>query len=563
MTGLRTLYHLVRADLFERARRHSTLIVIGLTVYLTYLYLPPMDTGRLGFNMGECRGVYNSAWVGATVAVLTVVLMPLPGFYLVKNAIVRDRRTGVGQIIATTPLSKGQYTLGKMLSNWICLAVMAAVAMLAAVGVQLTRGEVRYIALGGYLAPYVLITLPMMALVAAVAVLFESIAWLRGSFGNVVFFFLFLLSYWMMAALTFTALSSTLDASGSVLASIPEPTGALVIFKNMVIGGKEHIPEYAGGLDLGNPAEKHDAISTFVWDGIDWTVPLLVGRLLWVGVAMGLASAAAAFFDRFDPAHKEVRVQRKDRPARRARVDGTETLSSPTPLPAMTHLTPLTGGSQASRLNILGRIVFFELRLVLKGKRWWWYAVAGGLVLVGLLSPIGEARQVWLPLAWLWPLLMWSPLGNREGQHRTDQMVFSVAFPLRRQLPAAWTAGFVVALATGSGAAVRLVLAGQWSALLAWAVGAAFIPALALTLGVWSGSPKLFEVVYLVLWSLGPMNQILAALDLPTIMNQVVALDYVGATDDAIATGMPLCYLVFTVLLLGLAFAGRKRQLQA
>ena len=559
MTTLRTLYHLVRADFFERTRRYSTLIIVGLTVYLTYLYLPPMDTGRLGFNMGECRGVYNSAWVGATVTVLTVVLMPLPGFYLVKNAIVRDRRTGVGQIIATTPLSKRQYTLGKMLSNWIFLAVMAAVAMLAAVGVQLIRGEVRYIALGGYLAPYVLITLPMMALVAAVAVLFESIAWLRGSFGNVVFFFLFLLSYWMMAALTFT----TLDASSSVLASIPEPTGTLVIFKSMVIGGQEHIPGYAGGLDLGNPAEKHDAISTFVWDGIDWTVPLLVGHLFWIGVAIGLASAAAAFFDRFDPAHKEVQVQRKDRPARRARASGTETLSSPTPLPTMTHLTPLAGGSRASRLNILGRIVFFELRLMLKGKRWWWYALAGGLVLVGLLSPAGEARQVWLPLAWLWPLLMWSPLGNRESQHRTDQMVFSVAFPLRRQLPAAWMAGFVVALAMGSGAAVRLVLAGQWSALLAWTVGAAFIPALALVLGVWSGSPKLFEVFYLVLWSLGPMNQILAALGLPTIINQVMALDYVGATDDAIATGMPLYYLVFTVLLLGLAFAGRKRQLQA
>jgi len=184
----------------------------------------------------------------------------------------------------------------------------------------------------------------------------------------------------------------------------------------------------------------------------------------------------------------------------------------------------------------------------LKGQRWWWYAVALGLVVASLFSPLEVSRQWLLPAAWIWPFLVWSPLGNREARHRTGQMVFSAPFPLRGQLPAAWVAGLMVAVATGSGVALRLLLAGQWGALLAWAVGAAFVPALALALGVWSGSSKMFEVVYFLLWYAGPMNQ------LP-------ALDYLGATDEAVATGMPLIYLALALLLLGLAFAGRQRQI--
>ena len=36
MTAIRTLYHLVRADFLERARRYSFLILVGTTVYLGY-----------------------------------------------------------------------------------------------------------------------------------------------------------------------------------------------------------------------------------------------------------------------------------------------------------------------------------------------------------------------------------------------------------------------------------------------------------------------------------------------------------------------------------------------
>ena len=136
-------------------------------------------------------------------------------------------------------------------------------------------------------------------------------------------------------------------------------------------------------------------------------------------------------------------------------------------------------------------------------------------------------------------------MGTREARQGTGQLIFSTAHPLARQLPACWLAGVIVAVLTGGGSALRLVLAGDGSGLAAWAVGALFIPTLALALGVWSGSRKLFEVIYTLLWYAGPANQ-------------VPQLDYMGAT----GVTSPLVFLTATLLLAAFALMGRQRQIR-
>ena len=131
---MKTVYMLtqmVRADLRERTRRYNFLITLGLMIFLAYAYVPARTAGYITLSVDGARGVYNAAWVGSLVAILTALLMPLVGFYLVKNAIARDIATGVGQIIATTPLRRPLYTVGKWLSNFTVLAIMAGVTALA------------------------------------------------------------------------------------------------------------------------------------------------------------------------------------------------------------------------------------------------------------------------------------------------------------------------------------------------------------------------------------------------------------------------------------------------
>jgi hypothetical protein len=192
-------------------------------------------------------------------------------------------------------------------------------------------------------------------------------------------------------------------------------------------------------------------------------------------------------------------------------------------------------------------VLFAELKLALKGQRWWWCAGAAGLALASLLNSPQTVKEIVLPLAWIWPILVWSPLGTRESRFGTGGLLFSCPRPLLRQLPATWLAGVLLAMATGAGAAVRFLAAGDSAAAGAWLVGALFIPSLALALGVWSGTSKFFEVIYLVIWYIGPMNH-------------VPALDYMGATRTGPVEGMPLIYLGLTALLAAAAVAGRRWQ---
>jgi hypothetical protein len=198
--------------------------------------------------------------------------------------------------------------------------------------------------------------------------------------------------------------------------------------------------------------------------------------------------------------------------------------------------------------NRFVHLVIAELKLMLKGVSRWWMLVALGLAIAGALVPAEVGRQFILPFAWIWPLLIWSKMGVRETRYRTHQLIYSSAGSITRQFPALWLAGVVLALMTGSGMLIRTLIDGNWQILAACGVGAIFIPTMAIFLGVWSGSGKLFEILYLLLWYAGPMNR-------------VPFMDFMGATNDSIAIGMPLFFLLIAAVLFALAIAGRRKKL--
>ena len=71
--------------------------------------------------------------------------------------------------MATTPLTRPLYLLGKWLSNFAVLMAMITVLALAGIAIQFWKGENAQIDLLAYLAPFLFIVFPLMALVAALA----------------------------------------------------------------------------------------------------------------------------------------------------------------------------------------------------------------------------------------------------------------------------------------------------------------------------------------------------------------------------------------------------------
>ncbi len=520
MKQLWVIYHLARADFLERVRRYSFLIMLALVSFLGY----QTAIGNVTMRLDQYRGEFNSAWVGSMMALLTSFFLGWFGFYLVKGSVARDRETGVGQIMATTPLSRPLYMLGKWLSNFSVLLAMNLVLVVAGVGIQLLAGENRQLELYAMLAPFLYLSLPVMALVAALAVLFESIAFLSGGFGNVVYFFLFIF---------------TLPLSNTLINTNPafEPLGLGLIQQSTSAAAKAAFPEYSGGFVLGDAdASLSMDNNIFLWTGVDWTPEIILKRLTFFGLAIVLTLIASIFFDRFDPSR-----QRPRRTKTTASLLKPEPVSTSRAVSQSVHLTPLTTPANGFAFF---RILTSELKLLLKGQYWWWYAIALGLFIAALTNTAEDARTFILPLTWLWPVLIWSGMGSRELRHNAQQMIFSSAAPLVRQLPATWLAGVIVALLTGSGVAIKLLGVGDLTGLLAWFSGALFIPSLALALGVWSQSHKVFEILHVTIWYL--------------IMNGLAAVDYLGAHSN----GNIGFFIPISIGLLVLAFIGRARQLQ-
>jgi hypothetical protein len=552
MIPVRRVLALAHADLLERTRRYAFLVTLVFTIYAAWSFLPPRTSHYVTLQMGGHRGIYNSAWVGAVVAIMASVFLSLAGFYIAKGSIERDRSSGVGQILAATPLRRIDYALAKFLSHFLLLASMVAVLALAALVMQWFRAESRAIVPLALLAPFVLITLPVMALTAAITVLFEVIPGLRGGLGNVVYFF-----FWL-----FMLIGSSVG--GRMHASPIDPLATSYVIRDMQAHCATAFPSYVPERDtysLGfNFQERAQHATTFEWRGYPWSAFSVALRLFWVAAAVAITALASRLFDRFDDSHARVaKAKRVPRGAERgvkraddgtaafvAAAPGATPMLDPDARAAIVHAADLTRSVRSFRFLPMLRA---EMRILLKGRSRWWYAVALLLVVLSLTVPIAGVRAIVLPIAWLWPVLIWSEMGSRERRSGTDALLFSTARPIRRQLPAAYLAGVTLAVLIGAGVAIRFLFTGEIGALVGWGAGALFIPGFALCSGIWSGGGKLFEILYLLLWYIGPLNH-------------TPELDFMGATGAGVAAGTPFVFLALTALLLVFAGLGRAAQVR-
>lgn len=510
------LYQMVRADFLERVRRYSFLLTLAGALYLGY----SVATERMWVVVGDgYRGVYNSAWIGAVMAVCSSAFLSLIGFYVVKSSVARDSETRVGQILAATPMRKSFYAVAKMASNFAVLASMVVVLMIAAAIMQIVRSEVHGFSLWKLWAPFLLIALPAMAITAALAVLFEMLPVLNGGVGNIAYFFLW-------------ATSLALSVQEQAI----DPTGIQLLFKSARAALLRVDPSQPTRFSVTVGGER--ATRTFLWSGFDWTTQIVLVRLAWILVAIAVALLASIFFHRFDPARQLWKTKSKSQAS--AATNGEAAAATPTRRSTQpVQLTLLASTRSSFRFFTL---VIAELRLMLKGQRWWWYGGAAGIVIGSLASPVEYSRGAWLLAAWIWPVLLWSQMGTREARYNTWALIFSSQGALQRQLPALWTAGVLVTWMMGAGVGVRILLAGDSQALLAWIVGGLFIPSLALAFGVWSGRSKAFEALYTAWWYVGPLHH------LPGI-------DFAGTTANS---ATPAVYLSAAAVLLLAAYAGRR-----
>jgi len=541
------LARLTLGDFQERTRSIAFLLTLVAAVWSAHVFLPANGSNYATLSIGDHRGLYNSEWVGALVAMMGNVFLGFAGFYLVKSAIERDRRTKVGEVLAGTSISKPLYTLSKWLSNFLVLAGMIAVLGFSAAALQLLRGEDMVLKPLALISPLLWVTLPYMAMVAACAVFFEAVPFLRGGFGNVVWF-----------AIWVAMLGS--DTLGMEMGRRTiDVMGMQSLMPGMVDSGiaafpKESITHHSVSMGFSFSDHRSPMIVTYVWHGVEWTAAMIGARLLWVAVAVGLALAAALPFDRFEHGSAS---SMGARPGGRARGAAATTPANGATLAVAAvpvrrgdpdALLAALATQRVRRGPALATLVIAELKVALKGMPRLWNLATLALIPLGLFVPLGGARVGVAAVAWVWPLMVWSALGTREARFGTTPLFASAPRPLDRQLIAQWLGSAIMTLALTAPLSLRLLAAGEASAGVTGLAGALVVPALALAAGTLTGSARLFEACYLCLWYGG-------------VLNRVSGIDVSGASVKPNDWSTALVFLVATPIALVVARAGRARRL--
>ena len=527
----RILAALAVADFRERTRRPAYLVTLAAAIALGYLALPPASSLYVVMNAGGYRGIYNSAYSGTATALAGGLWLMFAGFYVVRGTIARDQRTGVGQILAATPLRNAGYLAGKFLSNLLVLASMAGVLAVTALALQLARGESRAVDPGALLLPFALFTLPVLAVTAAAAVLFDALPVLRGGLGNIAWFFV-----WMICVIA--GHGAPLGGMGAVTASMHAAMAA------------QHLPP-AGEFSVGFTKVGHP-LRTLTWHGLQPSGGFISGRLVLITVAAVLAVLPWIWFGRFDPARTRPRgggAPAADGETLGAPAPATGQAARPTPSPAYKSLP--AGGTRSALAA--GRLLAGEARILVQGTPLWWWLVAAAINAASLAVPAsvvkaaGASTALLLSAAWIWPALIWSRLGTQRHENGLGTLLG--AYPgAYRHVAAEWAAGFLLTALAGLGPLLRMAASGDGPGAAAWIAGALFIPALALMLGTASRTHRMFQALYVILWY--------------AAVNQVKAANYMGTVlvNSRPAGPSPLLFAGAALAMLAVTFTIRAAQ---
>jgi ABC-type transport system involved in multi-copper enzyme maturation permease subunit len=452
------------ADVRSRMRRPAVAVLMAASAVGAVLLIPDPAPGSGLVKIGGARALYTSPTLAFATATLLSLLISFFGFYVVSHALERDARARLAGVLAASPVSNLEYLLGKLLGSVALLSAVGVGFMVAAMAMQVVRGE-GPLEPGTYLVHYAVLTGPCIAWVAVLALVFECMPGLAGRLGD----FAYLVAWSASVPLSIEGWKT----GGPFLGRMLDIMGiGFVVSEVERVAGTEH---FTIGYTAGDVA-----VPPILFPGLSFPPEALANRALSLVAPLVLLPLALLLFRRFDPA--------RTKPVTGARRRW---------LPAFAGR--LAAAVQRPALSALARVapdvaLTFRLRPML-----------GLLGLLGaVLSPAltaVEVRQGGLPVAFALLSVALADVATRERASGLAGIVF--AAPHRRDRFAVWKLGTALGVALGIAGvpALRLMVADPPAGLSA-AIGILFLAAAAVALGIASGTPKTFVALALALWYL-------------------------------------------------------------
>lgn len=295
----KTMQILVLTEVRLRARRWTSLMAIFLMAALSWNIISDPASGHAMIVIDHVRVLYTSSALALGSSSLLSMIMLFVGFFLVRGRVADDIRTGIGSLIAASPVSNAVFLSSRWIGGVLYFLLLVFAGMLSVMVLQLVRGEPG-IDFWVYVKTYSLVFVPLAFYVVSVALFFDSIPFLMGKLGDFLFFILWVAQLSLITKIMDLGMGQTsawfVFDFGGLVTTIANLQGQLNT-KNFSLGGGNFDP----------------ALAPIVLPASLWSLKMLGLRIASGAVALIPLFFAFPLFHRFSPDRVKLSQARKRR----------------------------------------------------------------------------------------------------------------------------------------------------------------------------------------------------------------------------------------------------------
>lgn len=474
------IWFIAKSDFKERIRRFSFLALCALSVLAACLFVPNSEAEITSIAVDAdyfLQGT-NWSWIPMASALCTGMLLPVIGYFYLRNSLSFDRITGTINLIYTSPVSKVSYLAGKYISDLCLLFLILLVVIVSSFCMTLLHFPNSRFSILHFLSFFISI-LPGIFLCSAMALVTETIPVLRSRSGSwtagVLFFTIYIACITSLTDYPHGIIARFFDMSGfawlkdSIDHSVYYVTGnsaqvALGVYRDAVVSNLE-------------PSELFFAPLFFTQKRV-----LEKGCMIVIGIVLVLGGSL--ILPRYEKSRKMSDFSKKGK-----------------------HRKSCGHG-----------LLFTELTLTFRNCSMAWFIVMQLLWLSMFKMDIKTVRESLWVLAMAWSCIIYSDYGCREKKYNLDILLPTYCHAYSLQVLIRWCVGGILSLLISMPVIFRIAMGGDWLGSVAGIIFAFFVPALSIFLGQFGGSERTFEIVFLIICYL--MLNSTSFINLPAISNK-------------------------------------------
>ena len=281
------MYEIAKANYIQRVRNSKFLMAFVVIMIFVFIYLPSKNVNYETFDIDGYRGILNGAWIGSIVAVVSSSSLSIYGYFLINEAIMKDEKTKVGEIIGLTSIKNIEYLIGQAFGNFLVLTTLMIFIMLSSIGMFFIRAESSDFNIVQFILPFVIITLPSLLFVSILAVVLETIPY-TNRWINIAIFACFIF-------LNFPG------SNMNNLGNLPFDFFGYSIIITSVLDQIVKINPLVNKSNIvyGFVIPRQNTLIEFLYTGTNFTPIDIFYRLGWIVLGLILIISVSPFFDRF------------------------------------------------------------------------------------------------------------------------------------------------------------------------------------------------------------------------------------------------------------------------